>query len=323
MKPQVCQEDKAKRCFLICRINNWGVPCSSHPIREKEVLGLSGLCHIRGDTSYLPPIHNNVTSHIHKPRGQHLWGTRNHCCFILELWLISFPNIKMTSAIDWMTNLVMPRGKRNPSWNMSSPHKEKSVRVLGVLGVPEATPRKLSVCKWDSSAGTHRHGVLIWPMGGWGATQKVPLCERWDEGKELFPSHGPLPGSGAEQSDLSPQWPARPGFKSTPLHPLEPQAQLWSLDAGCPNSRRHLHSVVRQCWAGASHSSQPAACSASVRSLHPFLGSFTPPDRSLCRLHHCFWSRLWAQAKNRKLAHFWETIHSFPAEGLVLWRKRY
>lgn len=182
---------------------------------------------------------------------------------------------------------------------MPPPHKEKS----------QATAGKFSVCKRDSSASTHSHWVLICPVGGWGATQKVPLCERWEEGKELSPPPEALPGPAAEHSDLSLQWPVSPALNQHLFVQQDP-----GLSAGhwCCLYRRSLCRVAGQWWAGAAHSSQPAAWDISVTPLHPFLGSFPTPGHSLCRLQHCFWSRQQTQAKKSNLPNFWDTI---PAEG--------
>lgn len=245
----------------------------------------------------------------------YLWGARNHCCFILELWLIPFQTWKWHQPLtEWQTWWCQ-EGKEI---QVERCHPSQG-KCCDSAGVPQATAGKASACKWDSSACTRRHWVLICPVGVWGPAQKVPLCERWNEGKELFPLPGALPGLRGEQSDLSLQW---PGLNQ---HLFVHSSPGPSCGGRCCPCRQQED--PGQCglavWVGAAHSSQPAACDISVRSRHPFLGSFPPPDHSLCRLQYCLWSRLQAQAKKSKLVNFWDTIRSFPAEGLVLWRKRY
>lgn len=106
---------------------------------------------------------------------------------------------------------------------MSHPHKEKPVRVLGMA---QATPGTLSVCKWNSSASTQSLSVpLSW--GAWGATQKVPLGERGM--KEKSCSHLLGLSQGQQMSwDLSLQGPVGPGLNQHLFAHLSPR-----LSSGC------------------------------------------------------------------------------------------
>lgn len=190
----------------------------------------------------------------------------------------------------------------------AQPHQEDLAHVSGT-----AQPAQVSYC------------MLTCPVGCWGATQKVPLCEVWNKGQLLFPSHGAFPESGAEQHHVSLQWFARPGFQ------IQMYFSAWNQSLCMGTARctykqpvRYLRSMVWQYWVGSAHNYKPAAWEISVRSLHRFLGSFASPNHSLSlQLRHGFWFGLWAHAKICKLANFWDTMYSFPADGLPLQRKRY
>lgn len=156
----------------------------------------------------------------------YLWGTRNHCRFTLELWLISFPNVKMTSTVDWMTNLVMPRGEWNPSWKMSHPHKEKPVESAG--DGPSHTRNTQRVQVGQLSQHTVTECSLV--LGCLGSHPESASGWEGNEGKELFPPPGALPGSADELGPFT-AGTCRTWFKPTSLCPLEPKAELWLLPA--------------------------------------------------------------------------------------------
>lgn len=151
-------------------------------------------------------------------------------------------------------------------------------------------------------------------MGGWGPTQKVPLCEVWDKGQLLFPSHGALPESGAEQHDLSLQWFARPGFQ------IDMYLSAWNQSlcmgtAHCTYKQavRYLQNMVWQYWLG---SAQNYIGLLHVRFQLDLCICFwvhlpLPITPCLCRLCHSFWFGLCAHAKICKLANFWDTVQ-FP-----------
>lgn len=132
--------------------------------------------------------------------------------------------------------------------------------------------RKLRACECNGSASTS-HCLLTCPGGGWGATQRVSVWNKW---QLLFTSHGAFL-SLELCSDLQGLV-----FKSTCICPLETEAYVQTLHVAHANSQwGTCANMVWQSWAGSAHKCMPAVSEISVRSLHPVWGSFTFPGHSL------------------------------------------
>lgn len=90
----------------------------------------------------------------------------------------------MTSAVDWKTNLVMPRGKRNQELKDAPPRGKvrksaESAQLQVLWGGDRAQPHQENLLRLNGTAQSAQvsYCMLTCPVGGWGATQKVSVCE--------------------------------------------------------------------------------------------------------------------------------------------------